>query len=418
MSGTVGALLLATGIAEAERNMVVVLDATGSMTLGRIDGKTRFEAAKEQAVARIDNARGETAGLTGGVTVYTFSTTGLTRVTDVAATPFDAAQAIMALTPPSGLTPLAGSLCDAIDRSNESGNAATTARLLEVFSDGEENFTDSMHDCYGPPSADADPPFELGSWQNKVYQYRGAHPLVTINVTLYHNVAVGGFAATASADPEQALLGTSSPFSTFATRLSDADFFAALAAASGGTFHAIADNEPLPVFGDVDGDYDVDRDDAIALARQFGAPATHAFDLDADNTIGWGDYAILLGRLGTGSGTPAPDPYTQAGVVRCGNDDTVVIDGKVIEGEGLTIETRSKCNIVIRNSLIVSGSSALRFSGSARVTVDNSVIVGAGAWVSGNGSVMLSAAGSVFHGAQAVSGTVKYTDRGGNVFER
>jgi len=415
--GTVGALVVAAGTAEAERTMVVLLDASGSMVITRSDGQTRFEAARQLARDRVMNAAMETEGLA-GVAVYTFHGTGLTAHTTGFVDPFSAVVAIDGLAVTTQLTPLAGSLCDAIDIASASGpGGATDQRLLEVYSDGFENNTDPAHPCYGTFSTDTGAPYDAGSWQNKVYlRAVNASPAVTINASLFSNVATA-FAVTATTNPEDGQPGTHPQVGMFSVPLSDADFFAALTADTGGHFDEIGDMAPLPVFGDVDGDYDVDRDDAIAQARRFGAPALRAFDLDADGSIGWGDYAILISKLGTGSGTPAPDPYAQAGVVSCGNNATVVIEGKVIEGEGITIDTRNKCTVVIRNSLIVSGSSALRFQGTARVTVEDSIVVGAGAWVSGNGSVMLTAGNSVFHGAQDVSGTVKYTDHGGNVFE-
>jgi hypothetical protein len=415
--GSLGVLALAAGSAAAERTMVVLIDATGSMVMPRSDGQTRFEAARQMARERIINAASQTDGLA-SVAVYTFHSVAFTNETGGFVTPFEAVSVIDNLEVAPWATPLAGSLCDAIDIASASGTGAVTdQRLLEVFTDGEENATLMDHPCWGEFSTSTGAPFDAGSWQNKVYlRAVNASPSIVFSGTLFTNVGIAGFAAAKAAPMEVGLHATPS-FGTFSTLLSDAEFFAELAAATGGTFDEVADTAPLPVFGDVDGDYDVDRDDAIALARRFGSLPLRAFDLDADGSIGWGDYALLLQKLGTGSGTPAPDPYTQAGVVSCGNNATVVLEGKVIEVAGITLTTQGKCNVVIRNSLIVSGSSALQVSGSARVTVDDSIIVGAGAWVSGNGSVMLSAANTVFHGAQSVSGTVKITDRGGNVFE-
>ena len=192
------------------------------------------------------------------------------------------------------------------------------------------------------------------------------------------------------------------------------DFFAALSAGTNGDFTEVNDGAPVPVFGDIDGDFDVDINDAIALARNFGGPATTTYDLNNDGKVGFADYAILLTKFGNGSGTPAPDPYvTSSPVLSC--DHGIVIDGQAIQDLNVTVASNGHCDITIRNSLLVSGSFALQTNGSVTLTVDNSIIVGETSWISGNGAVKLSAANSVFHGAAQAK--IKLTDRGGNVFE-
>src|SRR5688572_4315521 len=102
------------------RKMLVLIDASGSMTqLRSSDNKMRFEAAKERAFANLQNEA--MMGLS-GVAIYTFQDAGLTNRTGTAANPFvdinTANNALMALDPqtvPNGVTPLAGSMCDAID---------------------------------------------------------------------------------------------------------------------------------------------------------------------------------------------------------------------------------------------------------------------------------------------------------------
>ena len=434
--GIIG-LALATGSAAADRTMVVLIDASGSMTTIRpSDSKTRFNKAKEEAYSRVGSVQSN-GGLS-GVAVYVFHGTGITQHTTGGVGPFGAfvspadAQDIILnhLTVTSDLTPLAGSLCDTIDIARHSGTPGVTAmRFLEVYSDGGENNTDPMDQCCGLYNngckySGTPWPYDNDSWQGKVNQ-RATNgtaaepvppaPLVTIDPNLFYNVSnVAG-----SINPEAAALAKyGRPATSQLSLVSDATFFADLAAATGGYFRAIADNAPLPVLGDMDGDSDVDRDDAILLARRFGTPLGQPFDLNPNGTIGFTDYAILLSQFGAGSGTPVPDPYVQAQTVSCMGDATeVVIDGKVIEDGGITITANEKCHVIIRNSLIVSGGVAIRAHGGARLTVDNSIIVGESAWISGNGSTTLSAANSVFHGAEQVSGKLKITNRGPNVFE-
>ncbi|HWU85846.1 MAG TPA: hypothetical protein VN253_01120 [Kofleriaceae bacterium] len=422
--------MLATGSAAADRTMVVVIDASGSMqTIRPSDNQARFDAAIALAAERVGivNSNG---GLS-GVAVYMFHGTGITAHTAGFVTPFEAQQTILNnLTVTSDLTPLAGSLCDTIDIARASGTpGVTTDRFIEVYSDGGENNTNPMHACCGSSVngqckfSTSGAPYDADSWQNKVFsRAKDITPIVTINPNLFTNASLG-FGAPSGAgaiDPEASVLAQlGRPVTPLLPGLvSDADIFSALAAATGGNFQVIVDSAPLPVFGDVDGDFDVDRDDAILLARRFGTPVVRPFDLNASGAIGFADYAILLSRFGAGSGTPVPDPYVQAQPVSCTGDSTqVVIDGKVIEDGGITISANEKCQVIIRNSLIVSGSAAIRVHGGARLTVDNSIIVGEGAWISGNGSTTLSAANSVFHGAANVAGALKVTDRGGTVFE-
>src|SRR4051812_342021 len=66
----VAATVVGASAAHADRKMLVLIDATGSMSITRADLKTRFEAAKQRAVDQI----GVQAGLgLAGVAVYTFS---------------------------------------------------------------------------------------------------------------------------------------------------------------------------------------------------------------------------------------------------------------------------------------------------------------------------------------------------------
>lgn len=406
MVGIVGGLLMTAGTAAADRTAVVVIDATGSMTLARNDcdnnPSNRFETAKCRAVDRIATLASQTDGLS-EVHVFTFTNnffTGEMGLLDVSGGFVTAGQAITdieALTMPSGTTPLAGSLCDAIDAASASGSGSTTTRFVQIYTDGEENDTDPMHPCAGPDSVSSNP-FDPGSWQNNVWNHAlDALPGVTIEAELYNNVTM-------------ALLST--------TPITDAEFFSILTADTGGKFTHLLDGELVPVFGDIDGDRDVDRDDAIQLALSFGAETPSPFDLDDDGKVGYSDYEIVLSLFGTGDNAPEADPYTPGQPVKCGNrDQEVVIDGEVIEDANITIDVRGECTVVIRNSLIVSGRSAVRVRGRGTLVVDNSIIAGEGAWLTSSGRTILSAAGSIFHGAQNVKGAFEYEDRGGNAFQ-
>jgi len=429
--GSVAAvLMLAAGTAAADRTMVVVLDATGSMQTIRPDNnKMRYAQAKVDAEARVTLLAGDVQGLS-KVAVYKFFGTGAVLETPISptspdgfVTPGEAVAAIRASTVTSDLTPLATAMCQAVDAARGSGSPSTTVRFLEVFSDGAENNSTTL--CAGPFSMILNTaPFDDGSWQNQVWD-RTTHPVpvVTVDTTLYHS-ETGSFQFASAEDPETAQLAALGrrPANAFAATAAggpatDADLFAALAADTGGTFTEVVDTAPVPVVGDLDGDFDVDRNDAIIMARRFGAPAIASFDLDDNGKIGFGDYALLVARFGTGSGTPAPDPYQPGQTVVC-NGQTITIDSQVIEASSITIQSTGVCHVIIRNSLIVSGAAAINVRGLALVEVDNSIIVGEGQWLDSTGSTLLSAANSVFHGPRKFSGVFAYVDRGGNTFEQ
>lgn len=411
--------------------MVVLLDATGSMQAIRPDNmRTRFAQSLLDAEDRVNTVAGQVEGLS-KVAVYKFFGTGTELQTPSPdgtgfVSPFDAILKIRAATVTDELTPLAGAMCSAVDAARASGTVpTTTTRFLEVFSDGVENNT-TLPPCAGPFSVVLNiAPFDTGSWQNLVF-VRTTNPLpeVTVEPTLYRDeTGTFAFAKSAAADLEGAKLAAlgrpqQSAFAVgLAAPATDADLFAALAAATGGRFVEVVDTAPVPVVGDLDGDFDVDRNDAILMARRFGAPATAAFDLNGDGKIGFGDYAQLVARFGTGSGTPAPDPYTPSPTINCFGA-TVTLDGKVIENGGITIQTTGACRVIIRNSLIVSGAAAITVLGSAILQVDNSIIVGEGQWLNSTGATVMSAAGSVFHGPRKLLGAFVLFDRGGNTFEQ
>ncbi|TMQ05992.1 MAG: hypothetical protein E6J91_39145 [Deltaproteobacteria bacterium] len=264
--------MFAAGTAAADRTMVVLLDATGSMQTTRCDNSlSRFDQSKLDAADRVTFAAMETGGLS-GVAVFKFSGSGTGIVAETAGfvTPFDAVTAINNATVTSDLTPLANAMCSVIDTARASGSGATTTRFLEVFSDGGENNSVGAP-CAGPYSTTNSPPFDAGppaSWQNLVYE-RTTNPLpaVTVDATLYHN-ETGCPLLAARIDPETAALtaaGRQAP--ALSAPATDVDFFSALATATGGNFTDVVDSAPVPVIADLDGNFVVDRNDAILLAR-------------------------------------------------------------------------------------------------------------------------------------------------------
>lgn len=409
--------------AHAQRRMLVLIDATGSMTLprpGDVVNPTRFHAAKALASQRV--LEQDALGLD-GVAVYTFQDASATLRTVGGFVPTnDALIAIDGLDPltvPFGVTPLAGSMCDAVDTLVTDGG---TVKILQVSSDGEENATPPAHPCFGPFSMSAMEPFTGGSWQNKVYMK--AVGAVIVRIDLFNPAPIISFAAQAAIDPEGGGTAMQQQFASIAAAAIDdhpptlEEFFGALARATGGQLVVAHDEEPLPVFADMDGDRCVNRTDAILLARQFGksVPAVDGkFDLNQDGVVGFADYQILLDHRTGACG--APDPYVLREPISCHGAQIITIDGKVIESTALAIDVRGACKVTIRNSLLVAGQDAIKIVGAGLVTVDNSIVVGEHGALVAVGATKLSAANTIFHGLRQTLGAFLYIDRGGNVWE-
>jgi hypothetical protein len=409
--------------AHAQRRMLVLIDATGSMTLPRTGdavNPTRFHAAKALATQRV--LEQDALGLD-GVAVYTFQDASATlRTVGGFVSTNDALTAIDGLNPntiPFGITPLAGSMCDAVDTLVLDGGAT---KILQVSSDGEENATDPAHACFGPFSTTNLEPFSAGSWQNKVYVK--AVGAVIVRIDLFNPAPIISFAARAAADPEGGGTAMQQQFAAVAAAaLADQpptleEFFGALARATGGQLVVAHDEEPLPVYADMDNDRCVNRTDAILLARQFGksVPAVDGkFDLNQDGIVGFADYQILLDHRTPGCG--APDPYVLREPIACHGAQIVNVTGAVIESTALAVDVRGACKVTIRDSLLVAGQDAIKIVGAGLVTVDNSIIVGEHGALVAVGATKLSAANTIFHGLKQTLGAFLYVDRGGNTWE-
>jgi hypothetical protein len=417
-------LLGSSTVAQAQvRRMLVLIDASGSMNIARPQDPlftTRFEAAKDLAKRRIV---AQSRLRIQSFAVYTFSgstttqhTAGFVELNEALAT----INGLDLFTVGGGVTPLAGSVCDAVDALVAATPGVNDTRVLQLSSDGEENSTPPGHQCAGPASADAAAPYTPGSWHNKVLAYVKAHDVSTY-IDLFDNSQVSFTGTPRASDPDAmatARLARAGANLTAAPTLSE--FFTTLAVETGGRLEVVSDQQAaLPVFADFNGNACVDRSDALLVARAIGRtgePQGNPLDLDADGVVGFADYALAVSSF-TAGGCGTAEPYVARAPVTCTSSQPVVIDGQVLEGSGITINATSLCRITIRNSLIVSGQSAINVQGTAILTVDNSIVVGEGAWLTARGSTALSAANSVFHGARTTQGAFVFSDRGGNTFE-
>jgi hypothetical protein len=417
----VGAFSLMFGAAKATAQpgprMLVLIDASGSMSIQRSDGSTRFAGAKAAATAEV--LLQAQANATLRVAIRSFSGATYSRQTSGfvdANTALDVIDGLDLFTIGGGSTPLALGMCDAVDELVESGG---TTKLLHVSSDGEENSTPTIHHCAGPSAQQT--PYEDFSWQAKVRTW--ALGKVSVSVALFSfNPNLAGSKRVVH-DPEASITaGANSqggPQTTAAPTL--AQFFSELAAVTGGQLNVVDDTAPLPVSGDLNGDRCVDRNDALSVARAFGSissPSENVFDVNRDGIIGFSDYNVIASLIGNGCLAPPADPYVASGPLVCpANGGTLTIDGKAVTGSSFAVTGGHNCRIVIKNSLIVGDLAGISMAGNNRVTVDNSIVVGNGV-IGVSGFTKLSAAKTIFHGAKLEpDGALEYVDRGGNVWE-
>ena len=447
-------ITLSTTYAHAKRFMLVLLDASGSMQATVVGASNPNVHNRFQLAA--DNAREYVSQLSQTeeilVDLYTFRDLGLGAPTLVEHTNgfvttqtvnqeiFDIIECVGGIQTlgtncgaipanllsashefpvnPLGGTPLADAMCTT-RATLASAGVAGDLKTLFISSDGEENV--STGPCHGTLDGTFDgSAWTAGSWQANTINDFAIHPDPSGHTTTHVDIfQLPGLPFGPIFDPE-------SDFSRGAVRLAMPiaagtisplqQFFISITQITGGQVRVYNDNEPPPLFADVNGGRCVDITDAVLVARSFGAPAFgSALDVNIDGKIGFPDYQIVTRNLTGGCGTP--NPYVRRDPILCKGADRVVLDGQSIADGGITIDVRGSCQLTIRNSLIVSGRNAITIAGSAVVTVDNSIIVGENAVIMQHGAGVLSSANSVFHGKLDTQGAFQYIDRGGNTFE-
>lgn len=227
-----------------EMHRIILLDRTGSMQAPFDESTTRCERARQTAIADVMSFFTQHP-IESSVAVWTFAGTAPTQLTPGFV---DEATAIAALESLagvncSGLTPLAESLCDAVDALLAAYPSAL-ARTLEisVSTDGEENNSDGscagdrvlLPPFGGSPFGEACGEFHPDSWQQKVCDHTIDNAVVLAR--FWGNLSLAR--AAKKADTETgALLASSVP---------DDVFFQALAEATGGAFTFIDDFPPEP----------------------------------------------------------------------------------------------------------------------------------------------------------------------------
>ncbi len=349
--------------AHADEHMLVLIDQSGSMQTP--------SAASPMGDRRWDVARQLASDAVGAVApdrsyaLWTFSGSTFTQVvafSDNLTGP--QVQAIIDVTlpaNPSGATPLAGSVCDAVDELINYLPSEFHTKRIELFSDGLENNTPNTHECWGPDSADHSNP-DVGSWEWKVFNKAqtgnpnsAADPPIPLIVNadfLFDNessvfsagpsfaasqpisiqksvarprlpsdIIVGKVPGRIPGDQPIDLIRSKSPLirslavegvhispqiiaAPHIEIMQSVNFYTALVNHTGGRYRSITPTTVLPQLGDVTGDTCVDDDDIDAISNNWGIPVGPGSLLDPnqDGTVNMYDYLTVIQNYGEGSG--------------------------------------------------------------------------------------------------------------------
>lgn len=342
-SATLG---LANG-ASADEHVMVLIDRSGSMLTDSVADPTpnnRWEVAKQLAVDAVDVVTAENR--TYGLRVFNGSTTAH-EVRALGSSRTSVRNAILGPDPslgtPTGSTPLAGAICEAVDALANYLPDEFHEKVLYIFSDGLENSTATGHECWGPHSA-SPTPYDIDSWEHKVVnkaqtgdpasESEPFFPLI-VNADFlfdYEPLVFSAFAGPGvptakiresvvierNSIPKLALTSptiralllepATIPSSVIATPsialLQAFAFFGGLADESGGRFRQFSSQSVLPQLGDVTGDRCVDQGDVDAIRQNFGLPVPSGslLDVNDDGIVNIFDYRNVLSNFGEGTG--------------------------------------------------------------------------------------------------------------------
>jgi len=318
-----------------ETNVVVVIDVTGSMTAiaGSLepgeDPDTRLEIGRLRAINWLIN---DTIDFVAPeFEVWEFSSDGADNYRVLQTFTTNATQAISSVggaVQTSAATPLAGTMCNAVDRLHDYEDGKTIVdpitgltrearieRRIYLVTDGLENNTPSTNECWGPDAVTDTvyPVYDYGSWQWKVLNKLKTGNANTPSSAPFEYILDVEHILTsfiASADPLAAhseaaalegLVGGPIRYSTVAQ---DVSLLRGLAQQSGGTYSQLApDPQGVISFripGDANDDGCVDYDDYSILASVYGyqvsvsIPETIQADFNGDGWVDDDDYMLLI----------------------------------------------------------------------------------------------------------------------------
>ncbi|ATB48275.1 VWA domain-containing protein [Corallococcus macrosporus] len=325
------ALACVTGLASgtalaAEEHILILLDRTGSMISTSTGGRSRMEIAKRRIESFVSAV--PPPGTTYRYAFWTFAGTSYTPVYDFSdsASPAQiiaAANGVYA----SGNTPLAGSICSAIDSLLDFMPTDLNLKRLYLVTDGEENTTPSIDQCHGPWSAGTWPNLTTGSWQWKVRnkactgianapgpcEFPPPYPpgltlIADIDYLFTDNIPLRGEEAPNELFGERSL--TAAPAG--AAAVAELAFFQGLAQETGGRYQSITQQtpptqaQPLPGDANLNGCVDVTDRSLVLSKYNQRVPAGDPADFNRNLVIDTGDYQTVLNNYGQGCSNPVP----------------------------------------------------------------------------------------------------------------
>ncbi|QSQ21111.1 VWA domain-containing protein [Pyxidicoccus parkwayensis] len=315
------AAALTSGVASADEHVLVLLDRTGSMGLESVPGKTRFQVAKERINAFLDIVPPQVSKYS----FWTFEGTGYVEVFSFAQNKTAAeVKAAVNAAVLGGNTPLAKSVCAAVDSLiNYLPNQFHSKRIY-MATDGEENATPNTDQCWGPSSANPYPSLDTNSWQWKVRNKActgnantpgpcsgGIPPAgLTLIVDIDHLYDFVPFQATTFTEDKE-VRDSRNSFASAAAVNADAAFFGGLSNETHGRYAGITPSTPpaqaTPVPGDATGDGCVNVADRSAVLAQYGqtVPAGTPTDFNRDGIVNIYDHNTVLQNYGRGCTTTA-----------------------------------------------------------------------------------------------------------------
>jgi hypothetical protein len=314
-----------SGTAVADEHVLILLDRTGSMGSTSVPGLTRLQVAK----ARIDGYLQIVPSVTTKYALWTFDNSGPTQIFNFAdnRTPAQISAAVNAVTL-GGNTPLAGSVCAAVDALiNYLPNQLHTKRIYLV-TDGDENSTPSLNECYGSWSVGAWPNLDTNSWQAKVRNKActgsptaagpcGVFPppyppgltlIADIDFLFEDNIPFQGDFE--GREPDDAEKTVTVPYRAAASAANEVAFFNGLATATKGRYAAVTQKTPssqaTPLPGDANLDGCVNVADRTKVLSEYGtrvSPPGTGSDFNRNGTVDQGDYQTVLNNFGRGCPT-------------------------------------------------------------------------------------------------------------------
>ncbi len=317
--GVACAAALTSGVASADEHVLVLLDRTGSMSLQSVPGKTRFQVAKERINAFLDIVPPQPTKYA----FWTFEGTGYVKVFNFSQnkTAAEVKAAVNAATL-GGNTPLAYSVCAAVDELINYLPNEFHAKRIYMATDGEENATPTTDQCYGLSSPTAYPTLATNSWQWKVRNKActgsatapgpcsgGIPPMgLTLIVDIDHLYDFVPFQANAFTEELEDPRARSG-FAAAMAANNDAAFFGGLSGETNGRYASITPATPpaqaTPVPGDATGDGCVNVTDRTAVLAQYGqqVPAGTPTDFNRDLIVNIYDHNTVLQNFGRGCTT-------------------------------------------------------------------------------------------------------------------